>query len=118
MVVAENRDRRRMPRIPLVHSLPARARGAIDVQLLDLSLGGVRVGHCGQLPPGSSCALELPPSLNSLVLTADVARSAVVGVKQYAQGERHLRYESGLAFTELTADQATTLTCILEQLTE
>jgi len=41
----------------------------------------------------------------------------LVGAAQTPKGERQLRYQSGLAFTGITADQHTTLVSALKKLT-
>ncbi len=102
-------------RIAMLEPLPLRARATLEVRLLDLSLGGARIEHCSLLRPGSACALEFPATL-PLVLTARVTRSTVVGVEEEATGGRLLRYESGLAFVNLTPEQRTALAQLLERL--
>ncbi len=109
-------ERRRRPRVPVTGPLPARARATVDVRVLDLSLEGARLQHGGLLRPGAPCLLELPPPVCPLPLRARVVRSKVVGVERDAAGERHLRYESALAFTNLHPDQETALTRALERL--
>ncbi len=103
-------------RIAVPEPLPLRARATLEVQLLDLSLGGARIAHHSLLRPGAPCALEFPSSRGPLVLTARVTRSTVVGVDGEATGDRLLRYESGLAFVNLTPEQQTALARVLDRL--
>ncbi len=104
---------RTMMRAPL----PLRARATLEVRLLDLSLGGARIEHSSLLRPGSACLLEFPAAHGLLVLTAQVARSIVAGVaEEAASGGRLLRYESGLAFINLTPEQRTALAQLLARL--
>ena len=110
-------ERRGAPRILVAGCLGARARATLDVRILDLSASGARIEHYDLLRPGATYAFELPPTLGSLVLTAKVVHSAVVGTEATTDGERHLRYQSGLTFVGITAEQQSALAAILERLT-
>jgi hypothetical protein len=55
--------------------------------------------------------------MNPQALLARVVWSKVMGGEQTPEGERHLHYQSGLAFTGLTADETFLLASSLEQLT-
>ena len=109
-------ERRRAPRVVMPQPTPvrARARGTLEVRLLDLSLSGARIEHLGLLRPGASCELEFPAALSPLILSGRVVRSAVVGDEQGPASDRQLRYETGLAFVDVTPDQQAVLTRILE----
>jgi hypothetical protein len=112
--MAEIRERRRVPRTPIAEVLGARARSTVEARLIDLSTYGARIEHLDLLRPGSACAFELPPSFGALMLSARVIHSSVVGAAPIRDGERQLRYQSGLAFSDITADQQTTLASALE----
>jgi len=115
--MAEFRERRRVARTPIAGELGARARSTLDVRLLDLSAFGARIEHLDLLRPGSACTFELPPSIGALILSARIIHSSVVGAAPAREGERKLRYQSGLVFTGITADQQTSLESALEKLT-
>ncbi len=117
VTIAKMQERRWAIRIAFVRHPSARARGSLKVWLYDLSAGGARITLDTQLSPSSYCTLELPPELGSLTLSARVVWSAVFGGEVTAQGERHIIYQNGLAFVNLTADQQATLAILLEQLT-
>jgi hypothetical protein len=117
VTIAKMQERRWAIRIAFVRHPSARAHGGLRVWLYDLSAGGARITLDTQLSPGSYCTLELPPELGSLTLSARVVWSAVLGGEETAQGERHIIYQNGLAFANLTADQRATLAILLEQLT-
>ena len=110
-------QRRQTVRIPIVGRLAARARPSLDVRLLDLSLAGTRIEHLDLLRPGLRCTLEFPAATGSLVVSARVVWSNVIGTEQSPAGERLLRYQSGLEFVGLTAKQQAALVSILERLT-
>ena len=57
---------------------------------------------------------ELPPSIGALTLSARIIHSSVVGAAPTREGERQLRYQSGLVFTGITMDQQTTLESALQ----
>jgi hypothetical protein len=87
----------------------------LEVSLLDLSLKGARIEHLNLLRPGSACHLELPATLGPLVLTAQVVWSRVLGTEVSPEGERLLRYQSGLMFPQVTPEQHALLVHALEK---
>ncbi len=105
---------RRVPRITLPSQPAAWTRAPETVRFLDLSLNGARVEHLQLLHPGSTYHLELPAVLGSRLLAAQVVWSRVVGTEASPEGERLLRYQSGLMFPWVTADQHTILAQALE----
>ncbi len=109
-------DRRGSPRFPIAGRLAARAHATLDVQLLDLSMTGARVEHVDLLRPGFSYSLELQSALGAVVLPVRIVHSTVVGTDPIAEGQRRLRYQSGLEFVSLTADQEAALAGIVERL--
>jgi len=114
--MAGGSERRQAPRILVVGRLGARARATLDVNVLDLSRSGARIEHTDLLRPGATYAFELPPALGSLILTARVVHSAVVGTEAIPDGERQLCYQTGLTFVGTTAEQQAALAAILERL--
>jgi hypothetical protein len=112
----DTQERRRAPRIHVAGRLGARARATLDVRLLDVSETGARIEHYDVLRPGSTYAFEFPPALGRLSLSAKVVRSAIIGAEKTPEGERLLRYQSGLTFTAPTAEQQATLAGILERI--
>ena len=112
--MTDYQKQREVPRIALPQRPTARARATLEVRLLDLSLKGARIEHLNLLRPGSSCHLELPTALGSLVLVAQVRWSRVAGTEASPEGERLLRYQSGLMFLQVTPEQHTLLAQALE----
>ncbi len=115
--MADFQERRGTPRLPITANVGARARATLEVRLVDLSVNGARIEHGDLLRPGSACAFQFPPAIGALVLSARVIHSAIVGSMQHADGERHLRYQTGLQFVGVTADQRGVLEGIVERLT-
>ena len=115
--MADFRERRGTPRLPITANVGARARATLEVRLVDLSVRGARIEHVDLLRPGSACAFQFPPAIGSLVLSARVIHSTVVGSTQNTDGERHLRYQTGLQFVGVTPDQRSVLESIVERLT-
>ena len=109
-------ERRRASRIRVAGRLGARAHATLDVRLLDVSANGVRIEHYDVLRPGSIYAFEFPPALGPLTISTKVVHSAVIGTEKTPEGERLLRYQSGLAFITITAEQQATLAGILERM--
>ena len=75
------------------------------VQLLDLSLLGVRVTHLEPWDNGVPCAVDLPPSLGVLRLTGRVIWTRRRSTEQTLAGDRRDHYESGIEFTNPTPEQ-------------
>jgi hypothetical protein len=111
--MAERGERRKGSRVQLPERPGGRIRATLSARLLDLSITGVRIEHHNLLRPGLPCTIELPETLGALILPARVARSTVAGTEDGPAGERLLRYESGLAFGDLTADQRAALENVL-----
>ena len=105
-----------MHRVPVAGELDARARATLPVRLLDLSHYGARIEHLDLLRPGSACTFDLPLAIGPLTLFGRVVHSSIVGAAPTPNGERMLRYQSGLAFTGITTDQQTSLASALARL--
>ncbi len=114
---AKIQEQRRVPRVTIPGRVTARVRPDLEVRLLDLSTLGARIEHLTVLHPRLHCVLELPPPLGALPLSAEVVWSNVIGGEQTLEGERHLRYQTGLVFVDVTAEQQAVLSRILERLT-
>ena len=110
-------ERRGARRVSITGQVAGRVRVPLEVRFLDLSLTGARIEHVSWLQPGTVCTLEFPPTLGSLALPARVIHSAVVGSEVDQAGYRLLRYRSGLAFADVTAEQKAVLVDVLERLT-
>jgi hypothetical protein len=113
--MTDYRKPREVPRISLPGQPAARTRSTESVRLLDLSIKGVRIEHLNILRPGGPCTVEFPPAFGSLVLPAQVVWSRVIGTDANPEGERILRYQSGLTFPKVTAEQQTILAQALEK---
>jgi hypothetical protein len=115
--MADIHERRKAPRYTVSGGLSGEARPTMDVRLVDLSASGGRIEHSQRLPAGVVCAFEFPPSVGRLVLHARVVHCAVVGAEQNPEGERHLRYQSGLDFLGVMPDQQALLDAVLQRIT-
>jgi hypothetical protein len=113
--MTEHQEHRRMPRVPLPGRPAARTRVTETVRLVDLSLTGVRLEHLNLLRPGATCTVELPSALGGLVLVAQVMWSRVMGTEPGPEGQRLLRYQSGLLFPQVTSEQQTSLAQAMEK---
>jgi hypothetical protein len=110
------REIRRAPRLRVGSRLGAQARAWLDVRLVDVSLTGARIEHRDVLRPGSTCTFEFPPALGGLVLSVRVVHSSVVGAEPGPGDHPLARYQSGLEFVGLKADQRAVLAGIVERL--
>jgi hypothetical protein len=86
------------------------------VQLLDLSLLGVRVAHRDPWSKGAVCCVELPPALGALRLPGRVVWTRLRTADDLLEGHRRARYESGIEFTSLTPAQQAALSPALARL--
>src|SRR5574341_50642 len=108
--------RRSATRVSIRGRPGARTQDILETRLVDLSVTGARIEHLVLLRPGASVSLELPTAMRPRILAAGVVWSKVMGGEQTPDGERHLHYQSGLAFTGRTADEMPLLASSLEQL--
>jgi hypothetical protein len=115
--MAERQERRGAIRVAILAGARARVPAPLEVWLVDLSASGARITLGELLEHGAACTLELPPALGSLTLAARVMWSGVFGGEQTPEGDRHLIYQSGLTFADLTPDQRTALKAIVERFT-
>ncbi len=116
--MADDPERRRVARVVVPWHLSERVFATLGVRLLDLSIAGARIEHPDLLSQGTICTLDLPPPLGPLHLSARVVWSMAIGDERPPQGGRRLRYQSGLAFTDVTAEQQAILASLLQQLTQ
>jgi hypothetical protein len=72
----------------------------------------VRVAHPEPWRKGVVCAIELPPALGALRLPGRVVWTRLRGAARL-EGDQPPRYESGVEFTQLTAEQQATLALAL-----
>ena len=114
--MTESLERRASPRVPVSGYVGARARATSDVRLIDLSLSGARIEHGDLLRPGSTCTFQLPPAVGSVIVSTRVVHSAVIGATPMPDGDRQLRYRSGLAFVNITSEQQAALAEVVKRL--
>lgn len=114
--MAEMRDRRKVARVVVPWHLSARVLDSHDVRILDLSTAGVGIEHVVPLQPGATCALDIPLPFGSVHVAARVVWSMLKGDGETREGGLQAQYHSGLAFTDLTAEQQAALARALETL--
>ena len=112
------KERRRTVRIALVGRPSAHARENLEVWIVDLSTTGARIALGERLEQGSTCSLELPPMLGSLMLSTRVVWNGLFGGERTSDGERHFIYQCGLIFVNLSKEQESTLARALRSLAQ
>jgi hypothetical protein len=106
-------ERRRVMRLDILRQ-PRGGEPELHVaQLLDLSPLGVRIAHRDPWNKGVVCAVELPPALGALRLPGRVVWTRLRVADDLSEEERRSRYESGVEFTQLTAEQQAALALAL-----
>ncbi len=108
---------RRVPRVWLPAPLSGRILGILGYRLLDLSVAGARIEHYDPLRPGSSWTVQLPATLGEQTLSARVVWTRGIGGKAASAKGRPPRYESGVIFVHVTAEQQGALARTIERLT-
>jgi hypothetical protein len=83
------------------------------VQLLNLSLLGVRIAHVEPWSEGVVCSVDLPPALGALRLPGRVVWTRLRATERILEGDRRSVYESGIEFGRLTAEQQAALATAL-----
>jgi len=89
--------------------------GFVEVQFLDVSIVGARIAHPDPLRPGSRWTLELPAVLGGAILAARVVHTTAVIGNRNTNGPRPVKYESGVEFVGLTAEQEAALARALKK---
>jgi hypothetical protein len=89
--------------------------GFVNVQFLEVSIVGARIAHDDPLRPGSRWTVELPAVLGGAILTARVVHSTALTGNRNTNGPRPVKYESGVEFVGLTADQEAPLARALKK---
>lgn len=112
--MAETRDRRRVARLTVPRHLSGPGLELRLVRLLDLSPEGARIEHPEHLHEGLVCYVDLPPALGRVRLTGRVVWTRLHKGEQTVEGDRHVYYHSGLAWTGVTPEQQTALAAALE----
>jgi len=107
-------DRRRVARIAIPANLSGFELELRLVRLLDLSSEGCSIEHAGHLHEGLVCYVDLPAALRRLRLTGRVVWTRLHKGEQTVEGDRHVYYHSGLAWTGVTPEQQTALGAALE----
>jgi len=113
--MVERKERRRIARVTLSGTQTVQTHEGVVARLLDLSLSGAGLAHCGILRPGSRCFVHLPVEFGALRLPAQILWCMVLGAEVGPDGERYLQSQSGLWFPTLTESQGTVLARILQQ---
>lgn len=100
-------ERRRQPRIKLTDGVAARTRQTAEVEILDISLGGMRVRSATPLSPRKEIVAWLPTAAGDLKVRLTVRRCrASIG----GEGNNGLTYEAGLEFKDLDRIQLKEIT--------
>ena len=108
------RERRRVARLLVPHSLGGAEWELRQVFLLDLSPAGVRIEHEEHLHEGLVCYVDLPLALGEVRLTGEVVWTRLRKGEQTFEGDKNLYYQSGLKFVGITPEQQTGLAAALE----
>ncbi len=109
-------ERRRVRRAVATGRLTGQAAVTAEFRLLDLSPTGARIEHLALLRPGTRCTLQLPAPSGSLVVSAQIVWTTVVGQELTPERQKVLRYHSGLMFVTLSPEQDSALASLLERL--
>ncbi len=113
--MTERKERRRITRVTLSGAPTVRTHDGVAARLLDLSLAGARLAHCGILRPGAPCLVHFPAALGALHLPAQILWRTILSTAAGLDGERILLSQSGLGFLTLTESQRTGLAALLQQ---
>jgi len=98
-------ERRTAPRKVLDSSVTARTRTTATVQVLDISLGGMRVLSEEPLPPQKEIVTWLPTRDGELRVRAAVLRCRAKFLDKPLPSGAVLVYDAGLKFSKLTEQE-------------
>lgn len=97
-------ERRQSARVPVRGDVTAGVILIEHLDILDLSLGGVRFCCTRRLNPGQSVDLSLRRGAARVNLRGNVVRSSFVGAVRI-DGRDHTSYEVAVAFEQRPADE-------------
>ena len=112
--MSETSERRREARLTIPSHLRDFEAELRLARLLDLTSDGARIEHPGHLHEGLICFLDLPPALGRIRLTCKVVWTRLHKGEQTFEGDKHVFYQSGLVFVELTPKQREALAAALK----
>jgi PilZ domain-containing protein len=107
--MVETLERRRVTRLTVPSHLGGFPVELGRVRLLDLSAEGVRIEHPAPLYKGLVLFVDLPPDLGGVRLTGEVMWTKFRKSEQTVAGDKHVSYQSGLAFVGTTPEQQAAL---------
>jgi len=111
--MVETLERRRVTRLTVPSHLGGFPVELGRVRLLDLSTEGVRIEHRGHLYVGLALFVDLPPDLGGVRLTGEVVWTKLRKGEQTLEGDKHVYFQSGLAFIRITPAQRAALAVAL-----
>jgi len=111
--MAKPPERRRVARLTVPWHLTGPGAELRLVRLLDLSAEGARIEHSEHLHEDLVCYVDLPPALGRLRLTGRVVWTRLHKGEQTLEGDKHVYYQSGLAFIGVTREQQAGLAAAL-----
>ncbi len=114
--MAETADRRRVARLTVPRHLRGGELELHLVEILDLSALGARIEHAEPMREGVVCYVDLPPALGRVRLTGRVMWTGLRTSERTPDGDRRRRYQSGIQFAGLTAEQQSGLAEALKTL--
>jgi hypothetical protein len=112
-MTSQTPDRRRVARLTVPPHLSGFDVELRLVRLLDLSAEGVRIEHPGHLHEGLVLFVDLPLDLGGVRLTGKVVWTRLRKGEQTFEGDKHVTYQSGLAFIGITPEQQAALAAAL-----
>ncbi len=112
--MVERSERRRVARLAVPSHLGGFELELRLVRLLELSAQGARIEHPGHLHEGLVCFMDLPPALGRVRLIGRVVWTRLHKGEQTLEGDKHVYYQSGLAFVGITPEQQKALAAALE----
>ncbi len=112
--MGETPERRRVARLTVPSHLGGFELVLRLVRLLELSSQGARIEHPGHLHEGLVCFMDLPPALGRVRLISRVVWTRLHKGEQTFEGDKHVYYQSGLAFVGITPEQQKALAAALE----
>jgi len=112
--MVDTSKRRRVARLTVPSHSGGVERELRQVRILELSAEGARIEHLGHLHEGLVCFVDLPPALGRVRLTGQVVWTRLRKSEQTFEGDKHVYYQSGLAFVGITPEQQTALAAALK----
>ncbi|MGE5893785.1 MAG: PilZ domain-containing protein [bacterium] len=108
-------EKRKYTRIKAIKAMGGKVLLSSDIELIDISLGGIHFVCSKRLTTNSVCTIALACGSEKVSFRGMIVRSIFRGVRE-SQKDKHPVYEIAMEFSNLSDHQLTCLKRVIESL--